>query len=353
MWRAGKSRPDPKVSDLSKIVFYCHDTLENIHSMEYYRQDIDAMQALGHEVVVCNRYRDIPWRFDVLFVWWWTHALLPVVFARMTGRRAIVTGVYNYRFEDPSTGTDYLGRPWYQQAVIGLATKLAHANLFVSKREFEEVTEGFGLRTSHYAPCAVGDAYFAAKESGARRTLLFNLTWSGTENLQRKGVWTILESAALLKQRGRQFELVLAGKRGDGFQALQQRIHDSGLADCVRAIGEVTMEEKLGLFSRTRLYLQPSRFEGFGLATAEAMAAGCCVITTRAGEVPTVVGDAGVYVQPGDSQGLADAIERLLSSPEEVAQMSSRGGRRIERLFSFAAKKANIQQILESQGMRS
>lgn len=336
---------------MARIVFYCHDTLENIQSMEYYRQDIDALRALGHDVVVCNRYRDIPWRFDVLFVWWWTYALLPVVLARLTGRRAIITGVYNFRFEDPSTGTDYFGRPWHQRFVIGLATKLAHANLFVSSGEFEEVKASFGLRTAHYAPCAVGDAYFAVNRRAAERTLLLNLAWSGPENLQRKGVWTILDAAALLKQRGLRFELVLAGRRGDGFNALQQRVVDLDLSDCVKAIGEVTMEEKLDLFGRTKLYLQPSRFEGFGLATAEAMAAGCCVITTPVGEVPTVVGEGGVYVQPGDSQGLADAIESLLSSPDRIVDMNDRAAERIQRLFSSDMKKATFEKILRGHGI--
>lgn len=338
---------------MAKIAFYCNDTLENIHSMEYYRQDIQALRSLGHEVVVCNRYRDIPWRFDALFVWWWTYALIPVLLARLTGRRAIITGVYNFRFEDPSTGTDYFGRPWFQRFVIGLATRLATANLFVSSREFEEVTASFGLRTAHYAPCAVDDAYFAVRSRVAERTLLLNLAWSGTENLQRKGVWTILEAAALLKQRGRQFELVLAGRRGDGFESLRQRIVDLHLSDCVRAVGEVTLEEKLDLFGRAKLYLQPSRFEGFGLATAEAMAAGCCVITTKAGEVPTVVGDGGVYVQPGDSQGLADAIENLLSDPDRIVEINTRAVERIRQLFSFAVKKSRLDQIVRSQGLKS
>ena len=336
---------------MAKIAFYCNDTLENIQSMEYYRQDIDALRALGHDVIVCNRYRDIPWRFDVLFVWWWTYALLPVFLARLTGRKAIITGVYNFRFEDPSTGTDYFGRPWLQRLVIRFATRLAHANLFVSKREFDEVADSFGLRTAHYAPCAVGEAYFTVNQHVAKRTLLLNLAWSGSQNLQRKGVWTILDAAASLKQRGRQFDLVLAGKRGDGFEALRQRIVELELGDCVKAVGEVTMEEKLDLFGRTKLYLQPSRFEGFGLATAEAMAAGCCVITTKVGEVPTVVGDGGVYVQPGDSEGLADAVDNLLADADRVADVNRRAAVRIQRLFSFAGKKSNFDQILQGLGV--
>lgn len=338
---------------MARIVFYCHDTMANIQSMEYYRQDIDALRALGHDVVVCNRYRDIPWRFDLLLVWWWTYALLPIALARFAGRRTAIAGVYNFRFEDQTSGVDYFARPWSQRLLIRLATRMAHANLFTSHREFEEVPAHFELGGAHYSPCAVGDAYFAAGARAAERTLLLNLAWSGPENLQRKGVWTIVEAAALLKARGVAFDLVLAGKRGDAFPTLQQRIAQLDLADRVRAIGEVSMEEKLDLFARTNLYLQPSRFEGFGLATAEAMAAGCCVVTTDVGEVRTVVGDAGVYVRPGDAEQLADTIQDLLSEPSRIAALRERAAERMGRLFSSDGKRATFRDILTTLGIAS
>lgn len=336
---------------MARIVFYCRDTLENIHSMEYYRQDISALRGLGHEVVVCNRYRDIPRQFDVMFVWWWTYALVPVLLAKVRGRPSIVTGVFNFRFDNQTAGTDYFGRPWFQRALIALATKLADANLFVSSREFEDVPKHFGLRRAHYAPCAVGDAYFAADKPGAARTLLLNLAWSGTENLHRKGVWTILEAAALLRSRGRRFEMVLAGKRGDGFDDLVRKVADLDVGDCVRVVGEVTFEEKLDLFGRTKIYLQPSRFEGFGLATAEAMAAGCCVITTDVGEVRTVVGDAGMYVPPGDATALADAIDELLDAPEKADDFRARAAARIQQRFSAARKTTDLKSVLVDLGV--
>lgn len=325
--------------------------MQNIESMEYYRQDIAALHALGHEVTVCNRYRDIPWRFDLLFVWWWTFALVPVAFARLTGRKAIITGTFNFRFEDAKSGVDYFARPWWQRALIALGARLASANLFVGRREFEAVPRHFGLRSVFYAPHAVGDDYFAVRDRDEPRDLLLNLAWSGRENLQRKGVWTILEAAALLKARGRRFELVLAGKRGDAFPELQQRIVELDLADCVSAIGEVSQAEKLDLFARCRLYLQPSRFEGFGLATAEAAAAGCCVVVTDAGEVRTVIGDGGLYVEPGDATGLADAVDRLLAQPETVAELNARAGQRIRQLYSADGKRDNFGAILHALGI--
>jgi len=338
---------------MARIVFYCNDTNENIEAMEYYRQDIEGLRALGHEVVVCNRYRDIPWRFDLLFVWWWTFAFIPVLFARLTGRKALITGTFNFRFANAGGGVDYFGRPAWQRLLIGLSAELASANVFVGSKEFAAVPAYFGLTTAHYAPHSVGDAYFTVRERQVPRTLLLNLAWSGVDNLRRKGVWTILEAAALLKQRGRAFDLVLAGKRGEGFDALQHKIGELGLGDCVQAVGEVTFEEKLELFARTRLYLQPSFYEGFGLATAEAMAAGCCVITTDVGEVSAVVGDCGMYVEPGDSAALADAIENLLSNQALIDQLNACAADRMQRLFSFERKKANLASILSQLSVRA
>lgn len=334
----------------SKIIFFCRDSAENIQSMEYYRQDLEALRALGHEVVICTRYRDIPAQFDLIYVWWWTYALYPVLLAKLKRRKSIVTGVYNFRFDDKSSGTDYFARPWYQRLLIRLATKWADANLFISEREFQSVPTYFALRNAYYFPCAVGDEYFAAARAGKTRQGLLNLAWSGSENLKRKGVWDILEAMRILKDRGVPAELTLAGKKGDGFAALRQRVIDLELQDCVRAVGEVTKDEKLELYSKALLYLQPSYFEGFGLATAEAMAAGCCVITCDVGEVRNVVGDAGEYVLPGKPEQLADRINELVQDPARITALTDRSAERLERLFSFNKKTADLKTILGALG---
>ncbi|KZY12383.1 hypothetical protein A3726_14760 [Erythrobacter sp. HI0037] len=338
---------------MAKIVFFCHDTIENIASMEYYSQDVGALRALGHEVVICNRYRDIPRNFDLIFIWWWTYALVPVALARLAGRKAVVAGVYNFRYEDQSGGTDYFARPWYQRLLIWLATRLANANLFTSHREFEEVTAYFELPSAYYSPCAVGDDYFAVRDRPVERTLLLNLAWSAKQSLQRKGVWTIIDAAALLKQRGRKFELMLAGKRGDGFDQLCERVRELDLEDCVNPVGEVSQEEKLDLFARTRIYLQPSRFEGFGLATAEAAAAGACVITSDVGEVRMVMGEGASYVQPGDPEELAHTIEELLDRPAKVEALDGLAIERLRRLYSPAGKRAAFARILNGLGIQT
>lgn len=331
---------------MAKIVFYCSDTLENIHSMEYYRQDIEALKALGHDVVICNRYRDIPWGFDVIFIWWWTYALVPVLLAHLLRRQSLITGVFNFRFENKSHGADYFARPWYQRLLISLATRIAGANLFISEREFAEVPSHFRLSRYYYFPCAVGEEYFSANQTEKPRSGLLNLAWSGRENLKRKGVWDIIEAAHLLKARGVDFRLTLAGRPGDAYNELVSRIRELGLEQHVESVGEVSPEQKFDLYGRSLLYLQPSYHEGFGLATAEAMAAGCCVITCDVGEVRNVVADCGYYVRPGLPSELADAIQSLLADPEAVLALNRKGASRMKELFSIDRKVSTLRAAL-------
>lgn len=330
-----------------KIVFYCNDSTENIYAMEYYRQDIEALKELGHEVIVCNRYRDIPWRFDVMFVWWWTYALLPVLMARLLGRPSLITGVFNFRFENQSHGTDYFARPWLQRLLIRWATVMADANLFISEKELAQVPPYFDLQRYYYFPCAVGAEYFAVHQTSQPRAELLNLAWSGHENLKRKGVWDIVAAAALLRDRGVHFHLTLAGRPGDAHPELVHRIQELGLTDHVATIGEVSPEQKLTLYGRTLLYVQPSYHEGFGLATAEAMAAGCCVITCDVGEVRNVVGDCGHYVSPGAPEELADAIQALLVDPATVKSLNIKAALRMKELFSIDRKIVNLRTALQ------
>jgi glycosyltransferase involved in cell wall biosynthesis len=71
------------------------------------------------------------------------------------------------------------------------------------------------------------------------------------------------------------------------------------------------------LFQQASVYVQASLHEGFGLAVAEAMAAGCIPVVTRVGSLPEVVDDCGVYVEP-EPQAIANGIQIALeSSPDQ------------------------------------
>jgi glycosyltransferase involved in cell wall biosynthesis len=86
---------------------------------------------------------------------------------------------------------------------------------------------------------------------------------------------------------------------------------------------------------RASVYVQPSRWEGFGLGVLEAMVCGLPVVATNVSSLPELVvdGETGILVPPDDPAALARGIERALAEPE----LGAAGRERARREFSVAA----------------
>ncbi|HTA33802.1 MAG TPA: glycosyltransferase family 4 protein [Solirubrobacteraceae bacterium] len=106
-------------------------------------------------------------------------------------------------------------------------------------------------------------------------------------------------------------QLVIAGE-GPQRAALERRAGDAP----VRFVGRVEEHELAELRAGAALALAPSRSaETFGLAAAEAMAAGLPVVASRVGALPELV-DPELLVAPGDARALAEAIGRFAADRE-------------------------------------
>ena len=76
--------------------------------------------------------------------------------------------------------------------------------------------------------------------------------------------------------------------------------------------------------------------EQFGRMLIEAMACGIPVVASRSGEIPHVMGDAGVLVDESDAAHWTAAIDRLLTEPKSRADLSARGLGRVHEKFALA-----------------
>jgi glycosyltransferase involved in cell wall biosynthesis len=86
----------------------------------------------------------------------------------------------------------------------------------------------------------------------------------------------------------------------------------------VEFTGWISDDDLETLYARASVYVQASRHEGFGLAVAEAMLAGCVPVVMDVTAMPEVVGDAGVLISSQDPRAVADGISRALELGEDA-----------------------------------
>jgi glycosyltransferase involved in cell wall biosynthesis len=130
--------------------------------------------------------------------------------------------------------------------------------------------------------------------------------------------------AALERVRDLDWTCVLAGsaERDSGHaRMVRARIDAAGLRDRVALVGERQGEQLEELYHRATLFVLASRYEGYGMVLADALAHGLPVVSTTGGAIPyTVPVDAGVLVPPGDAVAFADALRGLLAPRSSAAE---------------------------------
>jgi len=129
-------------------------------------------------------------------------------------------------------------------------------------------------------------------------------------------------------------KLVLAGDTGWQFKDVFGLVEALELKGEVIFLGKVPTDILPALYNGAVIFAYPSLYEGFGLPLLEAMACGAPVVASNTSSLPEVVGDAGVLIDPADTQALADALASLLNDAERRAGLSARGLTRA-RLFSW------------------
>ena len=122
---------------------------------------------------------------------------------------------------------------------------------------------------------------------------------------------------------------------GDGKErcALEKSVDDLKITHSVKFLGNQTSDEVRQLMTRCLFYVCPSRNEGFGLASLEAMAAGKAVLATRVGGVPEIVQDGvtGLLVPGGDAPALAQAMTRLAADAPRRQTLGEAGRERAQQ----------------------
>lgn len=131
-----------------------------------------------------------------------------------------------------------------------------------------------------------------------------------------------------------QLKLIVACARSVFWRRFADEVKQRGLSSQVALAGFIPDDELVCLYRNALAFVFPSRSEGFGLPGLEAMAAGCPVISSNAGSLPEIYGDAAAYFDPRLESELRREIEKVARNQEYRLQLIRKGKERAKQ-FSW------------------
>ena len=129
----------------------------------------------------------------------------------------------------------------------------------------------------------------------------------------RKNALLAATAVARLRQRGRDFQLVLVGRRGWSNRKEIATLSKMAQEGVVVWPGYVTDPHRDALYAGASALLLPSAYEGFGMPLVEAMAAGVPCLCSAIPVFEEVAGDAAVRLDPTNVDEWVNALDALLS----------------------------------------
>lgn len=145
----------------------------------------------------------------------------------------------------------------------------------------------------------------------------------------RKDLPSLVDAFTEIGATDPDLRLVIAGADGMGSDALDLAIAGSSLQRRIVRLGHIDDHKRLALLRGATVVAYPSRYEGFGLVPLEAMAVGTPVVTTAAGAVPEIVGDAALVVPVGDRAALAEGLRQVLGDEALAQDLADAGEARV------------------------
>ncbi|MBD0281075.1 MAG: glycosyltransferase [Thermoleophilaceae bacterium] len=275
-------------------------------------------------------------RADVVFGWFasW-HTFFPITLAWLLRKPSvlIVGGFDTANMPDIGYGYQQGGlRRWASRWIMRRARRLVtHSHYSLSEIERNTPIQRRRVTVLHLG---VPDPF--GERPGAKEREALTVGAVNRTTLVQKGQLPFVRAAAELPS----VRFVFVGKwLDDAIDELRAAAPVN-----VQFTGWLPDAELHARYRRAAVYVQASRHEGFGLAVAEAMLAGCVPVVMNATAMPEVVGDAGVLIESQRPAEVAAGVRRALGLGPDVAR---RARERILTRFPIERRRRGIQRVVE------
>ena len=130
-----------------------------------------------------------------------------------------------------------------------------------------------------------------------------------------KGTYDLIDAIKLIdNELSQDIKVYLCGVDENGETA--RYVAKQGLQNRIVMPGWINKSTRLELFKNTQICALPSYFEALSMTVIEAMCYGIPMVTTNISTMPELLGDEIEKIEPGDVQGLAELIRKLVRSRE-------------------------------------
>jgi len=169
----------------------------------------------------------------------------------------------------------------------------------------------------------------------------------------RKNFEKLIEAFAIFTEKNRQpfgkLGLVIIGKKGWKYETILEAPGRLGISGSVHFLDYIPDSDLPSFYMRALCFCLPSFYEGFGLPVLEAMAYSCPVVVSNVSSLPEIAAEAGIYVDPEDSESIARGLLTAVRQ-RNLMQGKMRIRKGLERVDLFTWEKAARQtlDILES-----
>jgi glycosyltransferase involved in cell wall biosynthesis len=226
---------------------------------------------------------------DIIYCWFADYAtLFPSALGRLLGKKIfVIAGGFDVT-NMPEYGTGAILKParWFcTRNTFRLATKIFPVSNHALRCLIDLVPSAESKAETVYN--CINYELFSSRSVTADRDIVLTVNQADNLNDYRiKGMPEFIETARRMPDT----KFVLAGLRGIALDSARKSSEGMNNLEIIQ--GPLSLiDELLPLYYRSIAYLQPSHFESFGVAVAEAMACGALPVVSHAGALPEVVGD--------------------------------------------------------------
>ena len=334
-----------------KILFYSSVKTKKMFSIQqFYRTDIYILRELGYTVILSKSIFNyfLFWKYDIAFIYFYRYGLFPALIAKLFSKKVIFTG-----------GIDYLDRKYagiksyiIQKIFINLCNLFSDKNILVSNSDLVNVRKAIKSFNPSNFPLSfhvINCEDFVYDIITNKKKIFCTIAWMlQTENVIRKGVD---KSILLFKEIyliDPDFRMIIIGPKGEGTAYIYEIIKKEKLEEVVSFTGAIDEKSKIKILQESSIYSQLSIYEGFGIASIEALAAGNIVIHTGKGGLADAIGVNGILTSGESYQIIAKKLFNILYNNELRLKMVRQGIDHVSKNFSYAKRYNDFENIFKS-----